>query len=122
MSERAPHYGESPDLLEVRTRLAAAKHERRGPVQRAQAWLHRGRDAEAIHQAFRELFMPDGVLRPAGAVVLDYLAERAGFGAASPDLDHAELCKLEGKRALLLDLLARLKAPTTLTADLEKNR
>lgn len=117
-----PDYGESPELLETRARLLAAQKLRRGPMQQARAVLRRRRDQAEIHEAFRELFMPDGALRPAGAIVLDYLAERAGFGAASPDLDHAEMCKLEGKRQLLLDLLAQLKAPITLPDQVEKNR
>ena len=117
-----PDYGESPDLLELRAKLAAANRSRRGPVEKLKAHVRKRRDAAEVHQAFRTLFMPDGALSPAATVALDYVAERAGFGAASLDLDHAQLCKLEGKRELLLEMLARLRVPITLVDELEKSR
>lgn len=122
MSDPAPNYGEGPDLLELRAKLAAAKSGRRGPVEQVRAGLRRRRDAAEVHDAYRELFMPDGALRPAAAVVLDDLAEQAGLGAASLDLDHGEMCVTEGKRRLLLFLLARLRAPLNLTNQVEKMR
>ena len=119
MPDPAPNYGESPDLLEMRAKLAAARGARAKPILNP---FNRRREARDVHDAYRELFMPDGALRPAAAVVLDDLAEQAGLGAASFDLDYGEMCVTEGKRRLLLFLLARLKAPTTLTNQVEKNR
>lgn len=111
-----PDYGESPDLLETRAKLASARAARRGPVVRA---LGRRRDARARHEAYVALFYCDGRLRPGAEVVLDDLAEAAGLGAASPLLDHAELVFLEGKRWLLLHLLSRFRLSPERAAALE---
>lgn len=118
-----PDYGESPDLLEMRARLAAAGRARRGPVLNS---FTRRRDARVVHEAYLDLFYLDGKLRYGAEVVLDDLAEAAGFGAASPVLDHADLCFLEGKRWLLLHLLSRFKLSAeraaALATELEKSR
>lgn len=101
-----PDYGESPELLETRAKLAAAHKARRGPVAQV---LHNRRDAREVHAAYRALFYPDGVLHPAARIVLDDLAHAAGLGAASALIDHGELCVQEGKRLLMLHLLARFR-------------
>ena len=118
-----PDYGASPDLLEMRARIAASRGIKRGSLDRlGMSGLRKRREARLVGEAYRELFYPHGALHPAGAIVLDDLAEQAGFGAASFDLDHGEMCVTEGKRRLLLFVLARLKAPLTLTDEMEISR
>lgn len=111
-----PDYGESPDLAETRAKLLAARNARRGPVAKL---VRRGRERTEIHEAYRALFYPDGALHPAARIVLDDLADAAGFGAASSLIDHAELCLLEGKRRLMLHLLSRFRLSPERTAELE---
>lgn len=101
-----PDYGESPDLLEMRAKLAAMRGARRKPVLDP---FKRRRDARERHEAYLALFFDNGQLRPAAAIVLDDLAEQAGLGAAAPSIDHDELCVLEGKRRLMLHLLSRFR-------------
>lgn len=113
----SPDYGESPDLLELRARLSGEQKTVRGPFRKR-------RDARERRDAYRKVFYPDGVtLSRAAAIVLDDLAEAAGFGAAAAITDHAELCILEGKRRLMLHLLAQFRLPPDrVQNDLEKNR
>lgn len=113
-----PDYGESPDLIEMRARLAATRPKPKRAI------LRRRREARETRDAFRELFYPDGAhLTRAAAIVLDDLAQAAGFGAAASLTDHAELCILEGKRRLMLHLLAQLRLPAEhLEDDVEKKR
>lgn len=124
MSDARIDYGEQPDLLELRTRLAATHKARRGSV--AQALAGR-RDRRDLREAYRALFFgEDGRMRPAAALVLADIAEEAGFGAANMDLNHGEMCVLEGKRRLLLFVLARLRLPPAqaefLESEMEKSR
>jgi len=111
-----PDYGESPDLLEFRAKLAAARASKRGALA---TMLTKRRDAAVRHAAFMALFYDGEKLRPGAEIVLDDLAEAAGFGAASPVLDHAELCFLEGKRWLLLHLLSRFRLSPERAAELQ---
>lgn len=118
-----PEYGESPELLETRARLAAARAARRGPVVKALLGRRDQRDVVAAYQA---VFFPEGALHPAAAIVLDDLAYHAGFGAACPVLDFGEMCVLEGQRRLLLHLLSRFRLSperaAALETELEKSR
>lgn len=114
-----PDYGESPDLIEMRAKLAAARKKPSDML-----GMRRRRELREIHEAYRQLFYPDGLtLSREGAIVLDDLAEAAGLGAASQVLDHAELCVLEGKRRLMLHLLSRFRRTAEeIRKDLEKTR
>lgn len=104
----SPDYGESPDLIELRAKMAASRSKRRSLP--GMGGIQRRRALREVHEAYRELFYPDGAtLSRAGAIVLDDLAQAAGLGAASALTDHAELCVLEGKRRLMLHLLARFR-------------
>ncbi|WP_226018112.1 hypothetical protein [Novosphingobium sp. FKTRR1] len=128
----SPDYGESPDLIETRAKLAAARALRKSPLGKIASAVgldgnRKRRTAREVHEAYCEIFYPDGAtLSRAGAIVLDDLAEAAGLGAASWDTDHAELCILEGKRRLMLHLLSRFRLSperaAATTRELENNR
>jgi hypothetical protein len=70
---------------------------------------HAARSQLAVLRAYHQLFHgDDGVLRDAAQIVLDDIAAEAGFGVINGGIDHAELALSEGKRRMLLHIIARL--------------
>jgi hypothetical protein len=98
------------DLLAIRQAAEARSGKARNTA-RSQMTVLR-----AYHQLFHG---DDGALREAAQIVLDDIAAEAGFGIINGSIDHADLALAEGKRRMLLHIIARLNVSPERVHELE---